>query len=291
MSKRLLRGSNLKWLSDHEDIVERFADEFIDMDSHDDFFYLVYEQYPSQFVIILKDFIERLNKKVDEVIRCFIFGKKIMYVVGARDSGKTCFSFWLAEQIHIKLPNKKIAYVGVHIEKDLLPEWIDVFDDINDVPNGYLILLDELALCFNARKFSSEDNVSLGKLLAISRQKDLSVVAITQDPNMGEINVWRLKDIVVYKRSNTYELPSRDNKKSSEIIQFWSYIKNWLKPSKQEQALLEYPAESKVILFKYPLPSFWTERLSKAFHNVDVRKQEIEEPKPQLNKVKYRSRK
>lgn len=269
--KKNLRGSNEYWLDMHKEVVEKFKSDLIDTDSYEDFDNLVYETHPSEFTIIMKDYGTRLRKKIKEIVGYFIYGKsKIIYVVGARDSGKSCFSFWLAEQIHEHVPNMKIAYVGVKIRRSILPEWCDNYIDINKVPFGSLVILDELAVQYNARTFGSKENIQLGQLLAIARHKDLNVIAITQDPNMGEINVWRLKDMVVYKRSNTYELPSRDNRRSSKVLQFWSYIKNWLKPTRQEQALFEYQAMERVMLFKYNLPKCWSDELSKAFRFVKV---------------------
>ncbi len=271
--KKFLKGSNLAWLDMHEEIVDRFKHDMIDFDSWEDFDFLVYEEHPSEFSIILKDFAMRLKRKIEILLGYFVRGKsKIIYVVGARDSGKTCFSFWLAEEIHKQVEKMRISYVGVKIDKSVLPSWCNNYTDINKVPNGSLVLLDELAVQYNAREHSEQENIDLGKLLAIARHKDLNVIAITQDPNMGEINVWRLKDMVVYKRSNTYELPDRDSAKggkSSKLMQFWRYIKSWLKPTRQEQALFEYQSLSKVMLFKYDLPKCWSEGLSKAFKFVE----------------------
>jgi hypothetical protein len=270
--KKFLRGSNIYWLEQHQEVVEKFRDTMIDFDSYGDFEFLVNDK-PSEFATILRDFSRRMQDKVDELIGYLRYGKsKILYVVGARDSGKTCFSFWLAEKIHELNKHIKIAYVGVRLRDDVRPKWCSNYDELGQVPNGSLVILDELAIQYNARRHADERNVNLGQLLAIARHKDLSVIAITQDPNMGEINVWRLKDMVVYKRSNTYELPDRDSKgsRTSKIIQFWRFIKNWLKPTRQEQALFEYQSKSRVMLFVYDLPQCWSEQLSKAFNLTDV---------------------
>ena len=267
--KKFLISSNKNWLELHSDAVERFKHAMIDADSYNDFDYIAHEQHPSEFRMIIDDFDTRLSKKLDTLINYFTFGKsKILYVVGARDSGKTCFSFWLAEQLYNKNHRMRIAYVGVKIKQGVLPEWCANYDDINKVPDGSFALVDEMALQYNARHYQSEENIQLGQLLAIARHKNLSIILITQDPNMGEINAWRLKDMIVYKRSNTYELPDRDNRKASELFKFWRYIKSWLKPTKQEQALFEYQAMNKVMLFTYKLPTFWSEGLSKAFNVV-----------------------
>jgi len=283
--KKGMRGTSLYYLEMHPEVIDRFKREMIDVDSYNDFDYLVYEEHPTEFKIILQDYDMRMFKKLELVISYFTQGKsKILYVVGARDSGKSCFSFWLAEEIHRLRPKMKISYVGVKVKRSILPEWCDNYENINEVPNGSFIILDELAIQYNAREYQQESNIQLSQLLAIARHKDLSVIAITQDPNMGEINVWRLKDMIVYKRSNTYELPDRDNRRTSKIMQFWMYIKRWMKPTRQEQALFEYQALNKVMLFKYSLPNCWTENLSKAFKFVNVFNSK--ETKPKTNKIK-----
>jgi hypothetical protein len=284
---KYLSGSNFEWIKLHRGDIERFMQRKINLDSYEDF--LKFDEYGyicggmvmkhlGEFRIIVEDYARRLNSKIKELMSYLIFGKsKIMYIVGARDSGKTCFSFWLAEKIHEQRPKMGIAYVGIRINKEALPKWCKNFDSINDVPNGWLIILDELAVSYNARDHASVENKTLGQLLAIARHKDLSVLAITQDPNMGEINVWRLKDMVVYKMSNTYELPSRDSKNTrgaSKILMFWAFIRNWMKPRRQEEALFEYQAKERIMLFEYDLPKCWTESLSKAFKFVDFKPKE-----------------
>lgn len=215
----------------------------------------------------------------------FILENKLI----THNSGKTCFSFWLAEQIHKLTPWMKISYVGIKIQNGLLPEWCLNYEKLNDVPNHSFTIIDEMAIQFNARNFKDQKNIQLGQLLAIARHKDLSVIMIAQDPRMSEINAWRLRDMVIYKRSNTFELPDRDGSKGGALLQFWRYVKQWLKPTRQEQALFEYQAENKVMLFKYDIPDCWSEQLSKAFNMVKFI-QKKEEPKPlKISYTKYRT--
>lgn len=290
IGKKYLRGSNLKYVfEDHDLELDRFMNKFIEYESHRDFVNLVYNHL-GEFRYILEDFITPLYKKVETLLNYFIFGKsKILFVMGARDGGKTCCSFWIAEEIHKRLNKLKIAYVGVEVDKKVLPKWCDNFKSINDVPNGYLIILDEMALQFNAREFMKGENIDLGKLLAICRHKDLRVILIAQDPNMTDPNAWRLRDMMLYKQSNTYELPDRESKgnQTSKVMKFWKFIKNWMKPKRQEQALFEYPAKSKIMLFEYPIPACWSDELSKAFSNYDVTasRKESEKSKKNFNKI------
>jgi len=293
--KKFLWGSNYKYVfEDHNLDLERYMYERVDENSHDDFINLVSEHL-GEFRIILQDYITPMFEKIRTILNYLIFGKsKIIYVVGARDSGKTCLSFFLVEQIYNRNSKVRIAYVGVKINKKLLPDWIQSYSTIDEVPNGYLIILDELAIQYNARESSDKKNITLGQLLSIARHKDLSVIAITQDPNMGDINVWRLKDMIIYKRSNTYELPDRDRKNggnSSKVLNFWRFIKQWMKPKFQDESLFEYQAENKIMSIESGLPSFWSDELSKAFSNYNVFAKEEEEPnKKSPNNKRIRGR-
>jgi hypothetical protein len=214
----------------------------------------------------------------------FILENKLI----THNSGKTCFSFWLAEKIHAMFPYKRIAYVGVIIRKGLLPDWCSNYEDVNKVPDDSFVIIDEMAVNYNAREYQSKKNIQLGQLMAIARHHNLSVLLIAQDPRQAEVNAWRLRDLIIYKRSNTYDLPDREGAAAGKIIQFWRYVKQWLKPTKQEQALLEDPGNGKVMLFKYDIPECWSEELSKAFSivrfNIDVEPEEVK-PKPKVYKT------
>ena len=55
----------------------------------------------------------------------------LVYVVGAKGSGKTATAFFIAENEHIFQPNRKIYYIGREFNKDVLPVWKNKYANTN----------------------------------------------------------------------------------------------------------------------------------------------------------------
>ena len=287
--KKFFRDSNLDWIwNKHFADFERFKWRYIHYISHDNFEYDVVYNHSAEFKRILEDWILPNHKKIQILLNSFLDGYRLMLVSGARGSGKTAFGFWLVEQIHFLFPNRRIIYVGVKLKEGLLPKWIENMDMFDyekkvkaDLLFNYIVLLDEMAISFNARKWQSEENIEFSQLLTISRHKHLSVIAIAQDFTMVETNAWKLRDMVLYKKSNTYELSDRDSKgvgsRQSKIQKYFKYIKQWMKPKLKEDALFEYQANGVLILFKHLTSDFWTQELSEGFSNMNIFEKKSEE--------------
>mgnify|MGYP001567434932 CR=1 FL=1 len=278
--KKFLRSSNEEYVfGEHDMDLDRFMHKYIEFESHNDFVNLVMEHI-GEFRVILQDWISPMNKKIDYLINSFANGYRLMLVAGARDSGKTAFGFYLIEQVHNKYPKRRIAYIGVKINKKFLPSWcenytIEEYEEMvnSNRLNGYIVLIDEAAIFFNARKWQDKANIKFGQLIAISRHKFISLIVLAQDHNMTDTNIWRLRDMVVYKKSNTYELSDRDTKgssRASKIQKFWKYIKQWMHPRKKNEALFEYQSEKRLMLIEHPLPTFWSDTLSKGFNQFKI---------------------
>lgn len=270
----------IKWLERHRGVRKRFCNKLVKRKDWDLFDSTLHHRslwayygkkwgffwkFPTQSRIILEDFAKQNFSKLRKVVNTIVFGKsKIIYIVGARGEGKTCLAFYLAEMIHSKRPKYKIYAVGEGINK-IYPEWIGYRDRMQDVPNNSFIILDEAAIRYAAREFYKDTNILLGKYLAIARHKGLSVLFITQHVGLIDINITRLRDIVIWKKSNDYSLREKGARSGRKEKQFWDLVRWNMQPRQVEEALFEYPAKKKFIKFRSPLPSFWTEKMSTLF--------------------------
>jgi len=261
--KRSSFGSARHWLSGHRLTMQRYLQKFYppyDWGLIKHFFW----ENPIQARTILDDFAKNNDKKHEIIVKSLTEGKsKIIYVCGARGSGKSVLAFWLAEQINNKNPKIPIYTVGSNIIKKF-PSWVKYAGAIQQVPNGSFIVLDEASIRYNAREFYREANILLGKYLAIARHKEISVIFITQHTALIDINITRLRDIIFWKRANDYSIGDKGRKVRSED-KFIQKIRNMMSPREQRQCLFEFPAQKRFINFHHPMPEFWTEELSKAF--------------------------
>lgn len=277
--KRESFGFCWDWLfNQHLIDLKRYVAEFYWPQDYQNVLYF-FNKNPIQGKKILQDYLKTNAKKLKEVIMAFAYGKsKIVYIVGARDSGKTATAFKIAEDVNI-LTGRKIFYIApTKINPKYLPSWCKHALSVHDAPRGCFGIVDEAAIQYAARESMSEENTDLGKLLAIARHKEMFLIFITQHSSMSDINISRLRDMVMWKMSNDYSIQERGTKQSKEH-QFWAKAKNMMAPREKKQCLFEYPAQRRLIHFEHGLPDCWTDRLSKLWGAYDVRKSPVEKEK------------
>jgi hypothetical protein len=273
--KKSSYGSAVYWINGHYLTLRRYLNDFYpiyDWNIIKHFFV----KNPIQAKVILDDYNstnESKQKKVMEIVR---EGKsKIIYICGGRGWGKSCLAFWIAEKIHYSQNPIPIYVVGEGVIKKF-PEWVKYKDRIQDVPNGVFVILDEASIRYNAREYFKEANILLGKMLAIARHKDLSIIFITQHINLMDINITRLRDMIIWKKMNSYYFGEKGGGRASRADKFWDKVRMNMAPRSKEETLLEYPAEKRFIHFRNEKPTFWTEEMSRSFEGYKFKDKEEE---------------
>lgn len=182
----------------------------------------------------------------------------IVIICGKRGSGKSALGFRLLENIHAR-SNRPCMVLGVR--QELLPGWITTLDDIDHAKNSSIVLVDEAALSFNAREAMKAENKDLGKLMAIARHKDLTLLLVTQNTSMIDKNILNLCDTIMLKEGSLLQL----RMERSVLKEFYQQA---------ETAFEDIPKEErKRYAFVYDddfeglclvdLPSFWSANISK----------------------------
>jgi hypothetical protein len=179
-------------------------------------------------------------------------------ILGARGSGKSAFGLKLLENLHA-LNNRKIFALGFKTSE--LPVWIKTIDDIEKIENNSYVLIDEGGILFNSRQGFSDGNQLLSKLLLIARHKDLSILFISQNSSNLEINAIRQTDYLVLKPSSLLQLDF-ERKKIKEI---YLEAKNDFIKYKNITGLTYIYSDSFKGFVTNPLPTFWTNKISKNF--------------------------
>jgi len=263
IKKRGGSGSAIHWLNGRFMALDRYLQRFYDIYDWDNVKRFFFEN-PIQARTIINDFLKTNEQKQNKVIDILMEGKsKIIYIVGGRGQGKTVLAFWIVEQIHLIDLLYPIYIVGEGIIKQF-PAWINCCENIKDVPNGAFVILDEASIRYSAREFYKEANMLLGKLLAIARHKDLSIIFITQHTGLIDINILRLRDIILWKKMNSYSIGERTEKRTDE---FWGKVRTKMSPRAREETLFEYPAERRFINFSHSTSDFWNENMSTMFRD------------------------
>jgi hypothetical protein len=284
--RRASFGSAIHYLDGRRATLERYLNTFYtpyDWHIIKRFFW----DNPIQAKVILKDFSKSNDAKLGLVAQIFIQGKsKIVFVVGARGSGKTATAFMFAEQVNIQT-SRPVFYVTSNDIQNALPRWMKIVPRVSDVPQGSFGIIDESAIQFSSRDAMKEDNKLLGKELAIARHKGIFLIFITQHIAMSDINLDRLKDLVIWKQSNDYSFGTRD--KSTKEGKFWDKVRTMMSPRAKQECLFEYPAQRRFINFSHGLPDCWSDDLSKSWKDAQLGKKKeekiIKPKKPQKEAI------
>tara|TARA_Y100000034_G_scaffold135479_1_gene207563 strand:- start:1919 stop:2785 length:867 start_codon:yes stop_codon:yes gene_type:complete len=283
VTKRASYGSALFYLNGRQATLMRYLQKFYppyDWGIIKHFFM----DNPVQAKVILSDFSKSNDAKLFEVAKMFIEGKsKIVFVVGARGSGKTATTFMFAEVVNREV-NRPIFYVSEDVNSKLLPKWMKCVKEVSDIPKGSFAIIDESAIQYSSRDALKDKNKLLGKELSIARHREIFLIFITQHIAMSDINLDRLKDLVIWKKSNDYTFGTRDKK--SQEGKFWNKVRTMMSPRSKSECLFEYPAYKRFIHFSHLLPECWSDELSKTWKDVQLNKKKEEDIIKQREDVK-----
>jgi len=183
---------------------------------------------------------------------------KIGIIIGARGSGKTAFGIKFMENIHAK--TKKNCY-ALGFNKEDMPSWIDVVEDITQIKNNSFVLIDEGGVLFSARDAMTKANKMLSDLILISRHKSLSILFISQNSSNLDIDILRQADYLVFKQSSLLQLDF-ERKKIKEIYK--EIEKEFEKYKDTKGATYVYSDLFRGFIINL-LPSFWNVNISKSF--------------------------
>lgn len=182
----------------------------------------------------------------------------IILITGKRGSGKTALGFSFLEALSRK---RKAYYLG----KARLPRFVKQVKDMKEVRNNSVVLIDEAAISYSSRNSMKKSNKLLGELMLIARHKNLSLIIITQNSAMLDLNVMRLADTLLFKEPSL--LQARFERKS--ILDLFRKAEGYFKkiPSEDRKKYFYVIDDEFEGLLSYSLPSFWNEGMSRTFSN------------------------
>lgn len=183
----------------------------------------------------------------------------ITLITGKRGSGKTSLGMTLLAVLN---SSKRKCY-AIGFDKAKLPSWIKKSDSIEKVPNNAAVLVDEGAIIYSARDSMKDANKMLGKLMAIARHKNLSLVLIAQNSAMIDLNVLRLADMLLLKEPSLLQAEFERR----ALQKMYDKITPLFKKLDEREKFFYVWSDEFQGLLSYELPRFWNESISKAFRD------------------------
>ncbi|MCP3686399.1 MAG: hypothetical protein GY861_27480 [bacterium] len=188
-------------------------------------------------------------------------GSNIVLITGKRGSGKTALGMKFLE-LFKKSSRRKVCAMG--FDSANLPFGIKKAKEIEDISNNAIVLIDEGAVTFGSRDAMKSANKQLGKLMAIARHKNLSLILIAQNSAMIDLNVLRLADTIVLKEPSL--LQAKFERKA--IKEMYEKVSTHFKGLDERKAHFYVMDDEFEGLLRYSLPEFWNDGISKSFKNL-----------------------
>lgn len=199
----------------------------------------------------------------------FIKHPEVIVILGKKGSGKSALAYRLLELLRWIAP---IYVVGLpSTAHKYLRDWIEVQPELEDVPPNSIILLDESYIQYHARSSMTSQAKELSQILNLSRQRGQTLIFVSQESRQIDRNILSAADVVIFKEPGLLQTKFDRAELRGIVIQanqaFQSIIgdrKKWSFVYTQEQGCIG--------LMENSTPSFWSEKLSRAFASAGVSK-------------------
>lgn len=190
-------------------------------------------------------------------------------ILGAQGQGKTALAFRIAEYNHERRGMDAVYLDPTKAMKRLLPKWCKPIYDIDKLPEGVTVIVDEAHTKIGARDTATTENKGFMALAGMARQRGQSLLWLTHmarkiDPlAMGECKRWYYKmptaAQVVFDRAEMKPFTAR-------ALRAFQSVKGM--PQKKVYVIdLE---NLRFSMMPVQLPKFWTPAMSKAMAKLPV---------------------
>ena len=186
----------------------------------------------------------------------------VIVILGKKGSGKSALAYrllelmrWIAPICVVGLPSSAHKY---------LPDWIEVYSELEDVPPNAIVMVDESYIRYHARSSMTSHAKELSQILNLSRQRGQTIIFVSQESRQADRDILSAAGIIIFKEPGLFQAKLDRHELLNFVTQamqaFQSITcdrKKWSFVLTQEQGC--------VGLIENSLPSFWSEKLSRAF--------------------------
>ncbi len=187
----------------------------------------------------------------------------VVIIVGRRGSGKSALGYKLLEYLRWK---GQVYVVGLPQKvRKLLSEWIGVVPSLEEVPPKSIVLIDESYNYFHSRDSASERARILSNIINLSRQKEQTLIFVTQEARQIDKNIASSSDIIIFKNPGILQ-PEFERKELRKIAEEAKRMFAAISIKEKIKWAYVYAPETDFTgMVENSLPSFWAPGLSKAY--------------------------
>jgi hypothetical protein len=192
----------------------------------------------------------------------------VAVVMGRRGSGKTGLAFWVMEEYHRTKNIGGAVFKAPSAMRKLLPDWVETPQRIKAIPEGSVVIIDEAQQVANARRSSSNDNLDLANLVALSRQRNQLIILISHHSRKLDMVDVMDASRIIWKQPTAGQVMFE----RTELKPFCQRAINKFSEQKGNLKRMAYVMDFESLTFGFTpakLPTFWNDGLSTGMAGLD----------------------
>ncbi len=186
----------------------------------------------------------------------------VVLVLGKRGSGKSGLGYRLLELFRYRL-TPYVLGIPVKAQK-LLPDWIGVAQNLDEIPQNSIVLIDEAYLSYHSRDSLKIQSREMSQIVNLSRQRNQTLIFVTQEARQIDKNIASQANVIIFKEPAILQLKFDRPELNDIAIRAKSAFSN-LSGDKRRWAYAYSPDADFMDLLENALPTFWSAKLSHAF--------------------------
>jgi len=213
-----------------------------------------------------------IDKEWEKILR----PPAIHLIVGSRGKGKSATAHAIAEYLKHKY-GLEVYFINTYGRpipsrvRSLLPEWMQIVEDVDDLPTNCVAICDEAHRKFSAMTMvkKAEYRSELQSFLQLIRQKNITLIFISHESRLIDKSIVSSVDTLMVKPITELQLKFERSEIQDYLYEAYKMFSRIPEEEKIKYIyILHVSGGGARYLKKVGLPSYWSEELSTFFKEV-----------------------
>lgn len=191
----------------------------------------------------------------------------VVVILGKRGSGKSALAYRLIE--HMRWVSRTFVVGLPSSAHKSLPDWIEVQPELENVPPDSIIIVDESYIKYHARSGMTSQAKELSQILNLSRQRGQTLIFVSQESRQVDRNILSAADAVIFKEPGLFQ-GKLDRHELLDLVTQATQAFQSITANRKKWSFVFTQERGCVGLIENSTPSFWSEKLSRAFASTEV---------------------
>jgi|GEM_PF-2307606 len=148
----------------------------------------------------------------------------------------------------------------------LLPPWIGLAESFDRIPGNSIVLVDEAYLLYHARKSGFDKSVQeMSRALGLARQRGHTVLFVTHEARLLDKNIISYANMVVIKEPGVLDIKFERREIREVLIRAREFFQGIAAGERKQWSYVWSPERDFEGPLPTPLPSYWTDKISRAY--------------------------